>query len=113
MLHLAKQDPTKAVCGQTLMSAESNPPGVNPTCEKCLDYARKKHWVRSGGTGAAKAEARTGGPTPPTSTMHLKHKRSQLVELKDQLLTGEISYKALQSKAYPLQKEIQSMEAAA
>lgn len=44
--HLAKQDPTKAVCGQTLESAESNPPGINPTCQKCLAYAKRRHWTR-------------------------------------------------------------------
>lgn len=46
ILHLAKQDPTKAVCGETLMGAESNPPGVNPTCLKCLAYAKRRSWTR-------------------------------------------------------------------
>ncbi|MDG7016017.1 MAG: hypothetical protein JRM82_01425 [Nitrososphaerota archaeon] len=46
VLHLAKHDSTESVCGQTLQSAESNPPGVNPTCEKCLSYAKKRSWVR-------------------------------------------------------------------
>jgi hypothetical protein len=41
----------------------------------------------------------------------LKHKRSQLVELKDSLMTGEISYPAFQKAAYPLQKEIRALEA--
>jgi hypothetical protein len=54
--------------------------------------------------------AETGNRAEP---MHLRHKKSQLVELKDQLLTGEITYKAFQKAAYPLQKEIQAMEAKA
>ena len=46
ILHLAKQDPTKAVCGQTLIDVASNHPGNNPTCMKCLSYAKKRNWVR-------------------------------------------------------------------
>lgn len=41
---------------------------------------------------------------------HLIHKKSQLTELKDQLLTGAISYKTFQKAAYPLQKAIKEME---
>jgi hypothetical protein len=44
---------------------------------------------------------------------HLKHKLSQLTELKDALLRGEVRYPAYIRKALPLQKEIQAMEAAA
>lgn len=41
---------------------------------------------------------------------HLAHKKSQLTELKDQMLTGAIGYKAFQKAAYPLQKAIKEME---
>ena len=41
---------------------------------------------------------------------HLKHRKAQLVELKDQLLTHEISYAQFKAKAYRLQKEIQVLE---
>ena len=41
---------------------------------------------------------------------HLKHKKSQLTELKDSLLRGEIHYPAYIKKALPLQKEIQELE---
>lgn len=42
---------------------------------------------------------------------HLRHKISQMVELKDALMRGEISYRSFRSKAYPLQKEIEALEA--
>lgn len=51
--------------------------------------------------------AETGGRAEP---MHLKHKRSQLTELKDALMTGEICYPKFQKAAYPLQKEIEALE---
>lgn len=44
--HLPKGTGTKSVCGQTLYGVESNPPGTNPTCQKCLSYARKRSWTR-------------------------------------------------------------------
>jgi hypothetical protein len=42
---------------------------------------------------------------------HLKHKLSQLTELKDAFIRGEIRYPAYIRKALPLQKEIQELEA--
>jgi predicted nucleic acid-binding Zn-ribbon protein len=41
---------------------------------------------------------------------HLAHKKSQLTELKDQLLTREIGYKAYQPAAYGLAREIRELE---
>ena len=41
---------------------------------------------------------------------HLAHKKSQLTELKDQLLTRQMSYKAYQPAAYGLTREIHALE---
>lgn len=42
---------------------------------------------------------------------HLKHWRSELVELKDKFLRGEIGVDRYHALAYPLQKKIREAEA--
>ena len=106
-----------------------------PVCSKCLKSLQRaaiKSAVRerAGPTTYAEghASAKTGAPRQQSSgssqssdqirpakdlsmaPQHLKHKKSQLTELKDSLLRGEIHYPAYIRKALPLQKEIQELE---
>ena len=105
-------------------------------CERCLKSFQgadmeSRGRERAGPTTYAEghASAKTGAPRQQASgssqssdpirpakdlsmaPQHLKHKLSQLTELKDALLSGEIHYPAYIRKALPLQKEIQDLEA--
>ena len=107
-----------------------------PVCSKCLKSLQRAAREsggreRAGSTTYAgnQSSAKTGAPSQQASgssqssdpvrpakdlsmaPQHLKHKLSQLTELKDALLSGEIHYPAYIRKALPLQKEIQAMEA--
>jgi hypothetical protein len=93
--HILDRKTEKALCGfpskfKAILEVERLEDVRDPICKRCRSIAE------------------TGGRAEP---MHLKHKRSLMVELKDKLLTGEISYQAFRNQAYPLQKEIQAMEA--
>ena len=44
------------------------------------------------------------------TSRHLAHKKSLLTELKDQLLTGEISYAVYKPKADAVVREIRTLE---
>ena len=85
-------------------------------CERCLksfqgtakeDEGKSAGLDKPSEPDSARAPAKDLSMAP----QHLKHKLSQLTELKDSLLSGEIHYPAYIRKALPLQKEIQDLEA--
>ena len=85
-------------------------------CERCLKSfqgAAKENEGKSAGLDKPSEPDSARAPAKDLSMapQHLKHKLSQLTELKDSLLSGEIHYPAYIKKALPLQKEIQAMEA--
>ena len=95
-------------------------------CERCLKSLQRKADENEAATQAqdapgAKEGTSSGQPSASSQSapakdlsmapQHLKHKLSQLTELKDALLRGEIDYPAYIKKALPLQKEIQELEA--
>ena len=85
-------------------------------CERCLKSfqgAAKEDEGKSAGLDKPSEPDSARAPAKDLSMapQHLKHKLSQLTELKDALLRGEIHYPAYIKKALPLQKEIQDLEA--
>ena len=85
-------------------------------CERCLKSfqgAAKEDEGKSAGLDKPSEPDSARAPAKDLSMapQHLKHKLSQLAELKDSLLSGEIHYPAYIKKALPLQKEIQDLEA--
>ena len=84
-------------------------------CERCLKSfqgAAKEDEGKSAGLDKPSEPDSARAPAKDLSMapQHLKHKLSQLTELKDSLLSGEIHYPAYIKKALPLQKEIQDLE---
>ena len=84
-------------------------------CERCLkslQRAAKEDEGKSAGLDKPSEPDSARAPAKDLSMapQHLKHKLSQLTELKDSLLSGEIHYPAYIRKALPLQKEIQDLE---
>ena len=84
-------------------------------CERCLKSfqgAAKENEGKSAGLDKPSEPDSARAPAKDLSMapQHLKHKLSQLTELKDSLLSGEIHYPAYIRKALPLQKEIQELE---
>ena len=84
-------------------------------CERCLKSfqgAAKENEGKSAGLDKPSEPDSARAPAKDLSMapQHLKHKKSQLTELKDSLLRGEIHYPAYIKKALPLQKEIQELE---
>ena len=85
-------------------------------CERCLKSfqgAAKEDEGKSAGLDKPSEPDSARAPAKDLSMapQHLKHKLSQLTELKDALLRGEVRYPAYIRKALPLQKEIQELEA--
>ena len=87
-----------------------------PVCSKCLkslQRAAKEDEGKSAGLDKPSEPDSARAPAKDLSMapQHLKHKLSQLTELKDAFIRGEIRYPAYIRKALPLQKEIQELEA--